>query len=98
MLLPFVNASLAAKLERFVIFANGYLLLDIPKEKFKIDTSTVDSFYLDKWFEEAELNDSWVRVRPSPFASAFRLSFSSEVPVRMFVSRQATKNDGGMAV
>lgn len=89
MLLPFLNESLANKLSRITIYANGYLLLDLPKDKFKIDSSPVKEFWLDRAFDAAELRDRWVRVRPANLSSAFRLSFSSEVPVRMFVSRQA---------
>lgn len=89
MLMPILNKSLAEKLESIRIFANGYMLLDLDKEAFQIDDSEFD-LELDNAFSDAELADPWVRIRPAEFASAFKLSFSDRVPVRMFKSKKAT--------
>ena len=88
MLMPFVNDSLSEKINRISIFANGYMLLDIFKDAFYIDRSTVD-FGFNGAFSGTELTDPWVRIRPNN-ASAFRLSFADQVPVRTFKSKRAS--------
>jgi hypothetical protein len=89
MLMPILNKSLAEKLESIRIFANGYMLLDLGKEAFQIDNNVFE-LGLGNAFSDTELADSWVRIRPSGIASAFKLSFSDRVPVRMFKSKKAT--------
>lgn len=89
MLMPILNKSLAEKLEGIRIFANGYMLLDLDKKAFEIDSS---EFELDlaEAFSGDELSDPWVRIRPADFSSAFNLSFVDNVPVRMFKSKKAS--------
>lgn len=89
MLMPMLNKSLAEKLECIRIFANGYMLLDLDKNAFVIDSSEF-SPGLDESFSGDELSDPWVRIRPANFSSAFGLSFVDSVPVRMFKSKKST--------
>lgn len=89
MLMPILNKSLAEKLESIRIFANGYMLLDLGKEAFQIDNTEFE-LELGNAFSDSELADPWVRIRPAEVASAFKLSFSDRVPVRMFKSKKAT--------
>lgn len=89
MLMPILNKSLAEKLKRIRVFANGYILLDIEKNGFIVDSSEF-SLDLDESFSKDELSDPWVRVRPAIFSSAFHLSFMDSVPVRTFKSKKST--------
>ncbi|MBN9409428.1 MAG: hypothetical protein J0H69_09795 [Burkholderiales bacterium] len=89
MIMPILNQSLAEKVEGIRIYANGYMLLDLARNDFKVDHSRFD-LELDKKFSETELADPWVRLRPADFSSTFRLSFADSVPVRMFKSKRAT--------
>lgn len=89
MLMPILNKSLAEKLEGIRIFANGYMLLDLDKKAFGIDSSKFE-LELGEAFSEDELSDPWVRIRPAEFSSGFSLSFVDNVPVRMFKSKKAT--------
>lgn len=89
MLMPILNKSLAGRLEGIRIFANGYMLLDLDKKAFLIDSSEFE-LDLGEGFSEDELSDPWVRVRPADFSSALKLSFVDNVPVRMFKSKKAT--------
>jgi len=89
MLMPILNKSLAEKLAGIRIFANGYMLLDLDKKAFGIDSSKFE-LDLSEAFSEDELSDPWVRVRPVEFSSGFSLSFVDNVPVRMFKSKKAT--------
>lgn len=89
MLLLMVNRSLANRVKTIHIICNGYKLLEVSVETFYVDETDFEPG-IPAEFESAELNDRWVRIRPKG-SSAFRLSFSDEVPQRMFISRQ-TKN------
>ncbi len=91
MLMPILSQQLAAKVGHIKVFADGYLLLDLPRSSFSVD-ATDFHLEIDPAFDESELKDAWVRIRPSPFASAFRLRFAQEVPVRMFAARPAGVN------
>ena len=92
MFTPLLSHSLANKVSRITVYANGYLLLDLPKDKFRIDSSPFEEDMLSASFDAIELGDPWVRLRPAEFSSSFRFTFSSEVPMRMFVSRQASND------
>ena len=83
MFLPVLNRSLAEKLQSVEVFANGYKLAQIGPEDFIIDSSSYESKMLDTFTAE-ELDDSWVRLRPSNRSSAFCLHFNSTTPRRMF--------------
>lgn len=89
MLMPILNRSLAEKLERIRIIANGYMLVDLDISSFMIDNSNF-SLDLKEVFSGSELSDPWVRIRPANLSSAFSLSFSDSVPVRMFKSKKST--------
>lgn len=86
MFLPFVSKSLAEKIKAIHVYANGYKLKEVGGSEFYIDHEKVDPrFPVD--FSDDELNDPWVRIRPTN-ASAFHVRFFEETPVRMFVPEQ----------
>lgn len=85
--MPELNASLADKVEAIEIWANGYVLLSLQKDDFKIDRSKHD-FAVPGHFSDEELADPWVRIRPSSFNSNFTIDFSDRTPRRGFVSRE----------
>lgn len=87
MMLPFLNLSLAGKLERIQVFANGYKLLDVGPGEFAIDRSAVTSGP-PGYFSPEELADPWVRIRPSGVASNFHIRFSERTPRRMYATAE----------
>ena len=89
MLMPILNRSLARRVKCIHVISNGYKLLEVSIDGFYIDETSFEPS-IPIVFEQSELEDPWVRIRPH-VASAFRLSFSDEIPYRMFISRQ-TKN------
>lgn len=89
MLMPILNRSLARRVKRIHVISNGYKLLEVSTDGFSIDETPFEPS-IPIVFEQSELEDPWVRIRPHN-SSAFRLSFSDEIPYRMFVSRQ-TRN------
>lgn len=87
----FVNKSLADKIVSIRIYANGYKLGEFSKGDFSIDNTDIDDVapegrsFSDEFpvkFDEKELKDRWVRIRPG-FGSVFEISFSSATPQRM---------------
>lgn len=89
MLMPILSKSLANKVNRISVYASGYVLLDLGKDAFQIDRSAFDAGF-DGLFSTDELNDPWIRIRPSNPSSSFCLRFSDDVPVRLFKSKQVT--------
>lgn len=89
MLMPILNRSLARRVKRIHVISNGYKLLEVSTDGFNIDENPFEPS-IPIAFEQSELEDPWVRIRPHN-SSAFRLSFSDEIPHRMFLSRQ-TRN------
>jgi len=87
MFLPFVNQSLAEKVRAMHIFANGYKIQEIGPEDLKIDSTKFEPG-VPVEFSVEELQDPWVRIRPSALASAFHFSFFEETPKRMYVPDQ----------
>ncbi len=85
--MPELNASLADKVDAIEIWANGYVLLSVQRNDFKIDRSTHD-FSVPGHFSDEELSDPWVRIRPSGFNSNFTIDFSDRTPRRGFVSKE----------
>lgn len=81
------NKTLAQRIVSIDIYANGYKLSEIEKHQISIDENDVKSA-TPLEFTSAELEDSWVIIRPKS-ASAFSMDFSSRVPVRMFKSLPA---------
>jgi hypothetical protein len=86
MFLPMLNKSLAEKVISISLYANGYLLQRTTRPHFSIDTTSFEPD-IPVQFDETELADPWVRIRPER-SSAFSISFSDETPQRMFESRQ----------
>lgn len=89
MLMPMINLSLARRIKLIHIVSNGYKLLEVSREGFHIDETNFEPS-IPAIFDDGELSDPWVRIRPHR-SSTFQLSFSDEIPHRLFVSRQ-TKN------
>lgn len=83
MFMPFLNLSLAEKIDTIEVVANGYKVAHIGPEDFKIDRSSFQS-EIDHAFSVEELNDPWVRIRPAEMSSAFHLRFTSKTPRRLF--------------
>ncbi|MET4232614.1 hypothetical protein ABIA85_005903 [Bradyrhizobium sp. LA6.10] len=84
--LPVLNKSLAEKVETISVIANGYLLQRTKKPHFSID-STPFELDIPLQFDEKELADPWVRVRPER-SSAFSFEFSDFTPRRLFISKR----------
>lgn len=82
MFLPILNNSLAEKVRAIRIYANGYDIKEICAGEFKVDTTkfTPD---IPVPFSSEELEDPWVRIRPSD-KSCFNIEFFTQTPKRMF--------------
>lgn len=85
--MPTLNASLAERVDAIEMWANGYVLLSLQRDDFKIDRSKHD-FAVPGHFSDEELTDPWVRIRPSSFNSNFVIDFSGRTPRRGFVSKE----------
>ena len=86
MFLPFLNASLAEKVKAIHIYSNGYKLLEISQSEINIDTSPIEPNF-PTIFDDDELEDKWIRVRPNE-SSTFHLRFFESTPKRLFLPRQ----------
>lgn len=85
MYLPIVSQSFAEKVAAIHVYANGYKIEEITSDDFELDTSHFDP-KIPATFLPVELNDQWVRIRPSNHSSAFHVSFSNRTPRRIFDS------------
>jgi hypothetical protein len=90
MFMPFCNRSLAEKTKAIHIYANEYKIKELYLNDIEIDFSTFDPEVPVEFLEE-ELEDSWVRIRPSGGYSFFDFEFFDETPKRMYMPKQ-TKN------
>lgn len=84
--LPFANKSLAEKIKAIHVFANGYKIQEIELYDTNIDATDINPDFPIQ-FDDAELTDPWVRIRPKRF-SAFVISFFENTPKRMFTPGQ----------
>jgi len=84
--LPILNESLSKRVKAIHIYSNGYKLLEVWREEFRID-STIFHPSIPVTFSDDELQDPWVRIRPKD-ASAFSFSFFEQTPRRLFSPRQ----------
>ncbi len=87
MFLPIANKSLAEKVKAIHIYSNGYKIQEIGPECLKIDEGEFDPS-IPVEFTPQELEDPWVRIRPSEMSSAFHIRFFEQTPKRMFVPDQ----------
>ena len=87
MFLPIANKSLAEKVKAIHIYSNGYKIQEIGPEGLKIDEGEFDPS-IPVEFTPQELEDPWVRIRPSEMSSAFHIRFFEQTPKRMFVPDQ----------
>lgn len=83
MFLPIINKSFAEKIKAIHIYSNGYKLQEIDSSNMTIDSSGFEP-NIPARFDEEELKDQWVRIRPK-HASNFRMSFFEHTPKRMFL-------------
>ncbi|MCK5603018.1 hypothetical protein KAR91_14135 [Candidatus Pacearchaeota archaeon] len=90
MFLPVLNKSLAEKVNSIHIYADGYKLQETLKSSFHIDANPFDQM-IPVEFSSKELNDPWVRIRPTD-CSAFRIQFFEETPKRIFAPSQISIN------
>lgn len=84
MFMPVLSASLAEKVQTIEVLANGYLLAQMGAGDFRIDSSEFSNGSLPDKFTSSEIEDPWVRLRPSSHSSAFHLRFESITPRRIF--------------
>lgn len=75
MFLPFVNKSLAEKVKAIHVFANGYKLQEIESSDINIDATDINPSFPTQ-FDDDELKDQWVRIRPKG-SSTFHMRFLS---------------------
>lgn len=85
--LPILNKTLAEKIRAIHIFSDGYKIQEIGPDDFAIDATSFEP-HIPVKFSQAELEDPWVRIRPSNVASTFHIRFFEETPKRMFVPEQ----------
>lgn len=86
MFLPFANKSLAEKVKAIHIYSNGYKLQEIDLSNINIDTTDINPNF-PIHFDEEELKDQWVRIRPKN-SSTFHMRFFEHTPKRMFTPSQ----------
>lgn len=86
MFLPFVNQSLAEKIKTIHIYSNGYKLQEISESDINIDATKIEPNF-PAVFDDSELSDQWVRIRPNG-ASTYHMRFFERTPKRLFVSSQ----------
>ncbi len=82
MFLPFSNKSLAEKIKAIHIYSNGYKLQEIGVDDIYIDTTELNPNFPAN-FDENELKDKWVSIRPKK-ASAHHLRFFDQTPRRLY--------------
>lgn len=85
MYLPVLNRSFAEKVSAIHVYANGYKIDELAFEDIKIDPSAFE-LKIPATFLPEEIQDEWVRVRPSNLSSSFHVSFSNRTPRRLFDS------------
>lgn len=81
MFLPFMNKSFAEKIKAIHIYSNGYKLQEIGTDDINIDKTEINPNFPVK-FDENELKDKWVRIRPKE-ASTHHLRFFDQTPRRL---------------
>ncbi len=86
MFLPFVNRSFAEKIKAIHIYSNGYKLQEITESDINIDATEINPNF-PALFDDSELSDQWVRVRPKG-SSTYHMRFFERTPKRLFVSSQ----------
>ncbi len=80
---PILSEKFAQKVDSIQIYCNGYILKEIKRGDFWIDSSEFEDD-LSEHFTEDELQDRWVRLRPTEVASAFHIRFFEVTPKRLF--------------
>ena len=86
MFIPFANRSLAEKVKSIHVYSNGYKLQEIDSSDISIDSTEITPNFPVE-FDEDELSDAWVRIRPKSY-SMYRIDFFDRTPKRMFTPSQ----------
>ena len=94
MFLPILNRSLAEKLKAIHLYSNGYKIQEIKAEDFGVDETAFEPS-IPAEFTTQELEDPWVRIRPSETASAFHIRYFEQTPKRMFIPKQVENRSEG---
>lgn len=81
----FLNKSLAEKVQAVHIYANGYKLQET--QEIKVDGSEFEPTIPLK-FDDSELRDPWVRIRPADVSSAFDFDFFGQTPKRLMEAEE----------
>ncbi|MBI1235362.1 MAG: hypothetical protein GC188_01600 [Alphaproteobacteria bacterium] len=76
------NQEIAEHIEEISIFANGYELLTIPKEKIRIEDGSFDRLRIPSEGKQQSDSHSWVTLRPSEIASCFTIDLTGKTPKR----------------
>lgn len=84
----FVNKSISKCIESIIISANKYIIEKIYNDSFLIDESDIISEPTPVQFSEEEMNDPWVRIRPSDGNSLFKIDFHKKIPQRIFINER----------
>jgi len=85
--IPILSERFAHKVESIQLYCNGYILKEIKRGDFSVDYSEFESD-LSEHFTDDELQDRWVRLRPTEIASAFHIRFFEVTPRRLFEADQ----------
>ncbi|UKJ74488.1 hypothetical protein [Azospirillum brasilense] len=79
----FVNKEFSKKIKIIHVYANQYKVDEIFEDGFRVDEKDFE-FIIPIAFKSEELEDDWVRIRPSSFDSCFSFRFSQRTPKRFF--------------
>ncbi len=76
------NEKMAQGIESIQIFANGYEVLKLSKDEWRLEQGKIDYFMLPKEAHQNETWANWVRLRPKHLASSFSIDMTSRTPRR----------------
>lgn len=87
MFLPILNRSLAEKICGIHVYSDGYKIQEVRVEDMIVDEAEFEpDIPVD--FTESELEDKWVRFRPSNGSSSFHIRFYERTPRRLYTTGQ----------
>jgi len=76
------SRAFADAIENITILANGYELLNLSKEDWKVMPGSFDRFKLPKEATQTRDSSEWATLRPSKMSSAFTIDLMSRTPRR----------------
>lgn len=85
-----INESLAKKVGAIHIFSNDYKLMELSQRDFSYELDEPEDLcsVIPIKFSSEELQDKWMRLRPSDGSSTFQFSFFTHTPHRMLSPRK----------